>query len=420
MTFSHFIAIIGLLLIVLLNSVHLTTENDLYEGSVCRLKDGTLGRCKDHPKCKWAWDGYRSGQLTYSDIVRCTFIGTKEIICCADERPTEEDVTPPSTVNFNRNDVDMIYFVSSSNEINVPENGEGGGTKPSVETTSPPSRIEGKLRKCEEACQKFMEKYQTLTYHILGGEETSLGEFPHMAALGYPNEEVGEDEFQWNCGGSLIAEEYVLTAAHCTANPAALPTVVRLGKVTLKTNDDTATPQDIQIRQIINHPRYKRNRNYDDIALIRLARPAEMNENVKPACLSTDSRDAPENISLIVTGWGSTSVERREKSGVLLKTNLTSVPLDSCNRTFGELPPSRHLPNLLNSGQLCAFDETRKNDACEGDSGGPLQTVGENGFATIIGVTSFGIACASSTPGVYARVSHYLDFIETNVWPDTR
>uniref|UniRef100_A0A1B0DDB0 Uncharacterized protein n=1 Tax=Phlebotomus papatasi TaxID=29031 RepID=A0A1B0DDB0_PHLPP len=375
MTFGHFIAIVALWLIIALNCVHFTTEADLYEGSICRLKDGTLGVCKAHLQCIWAREGFKNGKMSYSDIVRCTFVGNSEIICCGDDKPTEDDFTPPSTVNINRNDVDMIYFVSPGNEINLPD--FGVATNQQISTT-PGSRIESKPRKCEEACLKFMEKYQTLTYHILGGVETSLGEFPHMAALGYPSEEVGSDDFQWNCGGSLIAENYVLTAAHCVANPASRPTIVRLGKVTLKTNDDTATPQDIPISQIISHPSYKRSRNYHDIALIRLARPAEMNENVKPACLNTDNEDVGDDVSLIVTGWGSTSVERRERSGVLLKTNLTS-----------------------------------------GDSGGPLQTVAENGFATIIGVTSFGISCASSTPGVYARVSYYLDFIESNVWPDS-
>uniref|UniRef100_A0A6B2ELD2 Putative trypsin-like serine protease n=1 Tax=Phlebotomus kandelakii TaxID=1109342 RepID=A0A6B2ELD2_9DIPT len=416
MTFGHFIAIVALLLIPL-DFVHLAAEADLYEGSICRMKDGTFGFCKPHRECKWAWEGYKTRKLSYSDIVRCTFVDNIEIICCGDERPTGDDLTSTSTININRNNVDMIYFVSPGNENYLHEI-DGESSK--ISTTSPSTRIETKSRKCEEACKKFIEKYQTLTYHILGGEETILGEFPHMVALGYPSQEVGTDEFLWNCGGSLIAEQYVLTAAHCTANPASRPTIVRLGKVTLKTNDDTATPQDIPISQIFNHPDYKRSRNYNDIAVIRLARPAEMNENVKPACLYTDLDDVSDNVPLIVTGWGSTSVERRERSGVLLKTNLTSVPLDRCNRTFSDLPPTRHLPNLLDEGQLCAFDVTRKNDACEGDSGGPLQRVNENGFATIIGVTSFGISCASSTPGVYARVSFYLDFIETNVWPDSR
>lgn len=70
-------------------------------------------------------------------------------------------------------------------------------------------------------------------------------------------------------------------------------------------------------------------------------------------------------------------------------------------------------------GQLCAYDPDAKHDACGGDSGGPLQTRDENGLSTVIGVTSFGIACGSSLPGVYTRVAYYLDWLEPIVWPNS-
>lgn len=68
---------------------------------------------------------------------------------------------------------------------------------------------------------------------------------------------------------------------------------------------------------------------------------------------------------LLVTGWGDTSVERRQKSNILLKTNLTAVDLPACNRTYAELQADRRLPNLLNQGQLCAHDPRAINDACQ-------------------------------------------------------
>lgn len=197
-----------------------------------------------------------------------------------------------------------------------------------------------------------------------------------MAALGYP--EDGGVSFK--CGGSLVADNFILTAAHCLTREQ--PNVARLGQVNLMAaaGEDG---QDIAIADIIMHPDYVPSRNYHDIALLRLASNVSMSENVYPACLRTSVVDVPNEawvrwwriradytnpiciFRLLVTGWGDTSVERRERSNVLLKTNLTAVDLPICNQTYAEQPSNRRLPNLLNQGQLCAYDPRAVNDACQ-------------------------------------------------------
>jgi secreted trypsin-like serine protease len=76
----------------------------------------------------------------------------------------------------------------------------------------------------------------------------------------------------------------------------------------------------------------------------------------------------------------------------------------------------RPLPNYVQPSQICAGVPDGKNDTCQGDSGGPLQIVVDEQHC-IVGVVSFGIACGYALPSIYTRVSFYLDWIESIVWP---
>lgn len=111
------------------------------------------------------------------------------------------------------------------------------------------------------------------------------------------------------------------------------------------------------------------------------------------------------------------------RSGVLLKTNVTSVMLPTCNTTLMEYNRQADQPSLRNGlveGQLCAYDPEAKSDACQGDSGGPIQLLNSRtGLSTVAGIVSFGISCGTALPSIYTRVARYLDWIEPIVWPDT-
>lgn len=112
----------------------------------------------------------------------------------------------------------------------------------------------------------------------------------------------------------------------------------------------------------------------------------------------------------------------RERSEVLLKTNLLTLPLSECNRTvieFNRVPNTPAFRNGISDTQYCAYDPNGKTDSCQGDSGGALQ-IRPNGAnsAKIIGIVSFGVSCGSTFPGIYTRVASYLDWIESHVWPN--
>lgn len=85
----------------------------------------------------------------------------------------------------------------------------------------------------EIACENYLYNFSTFTalsFHIIGGIEADVGEFPHMAALGYESSQFGRS-YDFRCGGTIINEEYILTAAHCVGGRDGTPIIVRLGKV---------------------------------------------------------------------------------------------------------------------------------------------------------------------------------------------
>lgn len=104
----------------------------------------------------------------------------------------------------------------------------------------------------------------------------------------------------------------------------------------------------------------------------------------------------------------------------MLKANVSSVPLEQCNRTLLEYNQLSNLPSLraLTDTQMCAVNLIERSDACQGDSGGPVFLNDfRSGVSTIVGIVSFGVSCGTELPGVYTRIASYMDWIERIVWP---
>ncbi|XP_065079919.1 kallikrein-8-like [Ochlerotatus camptorhynchus] len=253
---------------------------------------------------------------------------------------------------------------------------------------------------------------QSSKQRIAHGKIAEVFEFPWMALLGDINGE-------FHCGGSLIANSFVLTAAHCNKQKVDF---VRVGETDLsKPIDcnyaqgevDCADPfQDIKVARFIRHQKYSASKRKNDIALIKLEHPAKLNDNVQPICLPLPEM-LPKKFppKMMVSGWGFTE-DRNEISNQLRFANVPIIGQNQCQQSL------RRLSDVytVDESQVCAGNDIGLADNCEGDSGGPLQYFGNKGYV-IHGVVSWGLASCGkeSAPGVYTKVSQYLNWIIDNL-----
>ncbi|XP_038565973.1 chymotrypsinogen B-like [Micropterus salmoides] len=236
-----------------------------------------------------------------------------------------------------------------------------------------------------------------LNTKIVGGEDAVAGSWPWMASLHWST----GSHF---CGGSLINNQWVLTAAHCFESTSTFGLIVYLGRDSQK----LPNPHEVSrtVSKIIKHPNYDTKTNNNDIALLQLSSPVAFSNYIRPVCLAADGSVFKAGRNCWVTGWGDIRFE------VPLpfpeKLQQVSVPIVSykdCNDVYG----------IITSNMMCAGQPQGGKDSCQGDSGGPM--VRKTGAQWVQGgVVSFGYGCAlPQTPGVYTRVSEYQSWINKQI-----
>nr|XP_022913256.1 serine protease snake-like isoform X3 [Onthophagus taurus] len=271
------------------------------------------------------------------------------------------------------------------------------------------------LAKTPRISEKKCNEYRRLeTFYedkiIGGGVDANPKEFPHMSLLGYGKN--ASIEFQ--CGGSLISEQFVLTAAHCLESRELGPVkVVRIGDLDTATDKDDADPQEFLVINTYSHPNYTTDSFYNDIAILKLNKPVQITTYAKPACLQSEFEFKDR---LTVTGWGALFYGG-EMYNKLQKLDLMNLEKEKCLPTYK--PQKKLLNGIETNSQICGGNPGKSVDTCQGDSGGPLQYLIQFNppVHKIVGVTSFGIHC-NLVPGIYTRVSKYISWIESIVWPN--
>lgn len=218
---------------------------------------------------------------------------------------------------------------------------------------------------------------------IVGGIEAEPGRFKYMTAL-----VEGSEHF---CGGVLIEESWVLTAAHCRG----YGTHVMIGRTDLGSNVELY--ERIRIEHEVVHPRYNSNTNEHDILLVKLDRPSR----IPPVRYDDGSNLLMNGLEVTVMGWGTTCYGGPQSSK-LLEVQVDLLDHNTCNRQYS---------GSITQDMICAMRQGK--DACQGDSGGPLIIKGGNTANDIlVGVVSWGNGCAEPNyAGVYSRVSAHYDWI---------
>ncbi|XP_062393218.1 coagulation factor IXb [Sardina pilchardus] len=231
---------------------------------------------------------------------------------------------------------------------------------------------------------------------IVGGDEATRGEIPWQVAI------INKATTVVFCGGSLLSEVWVITAAHCIAESKG-PYFVRLGEHDTRQNENTE--RDHEVHMVFFHPRYdaKKSLYNHDIALLQLRNPVIFSDYIIPICLGP--KDFTESIlkgvdTSLVSGWGRTLFNGRD-SPTLMKVGVPYVDRTECKGSSSDV--SRFM--------FCAGYNTVKKDACQGDSGGPhASKYKDTWFLT--GIVSWGEECAKEGKyGIYTRISRYFHWI---------
>ncbi|XP_029496568.2 serine protease 33 [Oncorhynchus nerka] len=241
---------------------------------------------------------------------------------------------------------------------------------------------------------------------IVGGVDASMGAWPWQVDI-----QTAKDGHI--CGGTIITKDWVLSAAHCFPNQFDVSGyTLYVGRHRL----NSWNPNEISyfVERVVIPSGYSDPSLGQDMALVKLQRPIVWSAYVHPVCLPDAGTLFPGDLPCYITGWGNIR-DGVPLSGVgtLQQVQVPIISSFSCQMMY-DLNPSEKVD--IRSDMMCAGYQEGGKDSCQGDSGGPLVCQMVNGTWVQAGVVSFGLGCAhANNPGVYAKVSTFSSFIQSNI-----
>ena len=234
-----------------------------------------------------------------------------------------------------------------------------------------------------------------ISSRIIGGQSAEIVDFPHQVALLVGTSSAYYQQF---CGGSILSNYWVITAAHCVDDFSAGDVYVLAGTDFLTVGNVSAN----RTSSIRVHPGWNPSTAENDVALLQLKDPLRYSERIAPISLPSFEMT---DFTGVVSGWGNMSTSGGSYPQQLQAAYVDFVSDLSCAAVYGA--------SFDSGSMLCAGDAEFLYDSCDGDSGGPLQVVVDGEWA-LAGIVSWGVGCASDPyPGVYTRVYGFESWIRS-------